>query len=425
VELEFFILVVMVAVFAGGFFFLRLPVAVGLIIASLAGTLVAGEGIPLRQLVEGMFSFFDLILIIATAMIYMKVLEHSGVLDTIGRQMTETFYKWPSLLLMGLMLLIMFPGMITGACATAIFTTGALVAPVMLHIGIPRTQTTAIIAMGSLLGMIAPPVCIPAMIIAEGIDMPYVGFFWPLFFLTLPVGMFTALTMGRKYVRKKIDIAALSASMPPSVYESYGWKLYLPLIALFVLMTAPKVAPRYIYDPGLSFMLVGSTALGIFTGKKVDFWKAVKAAMKDAIPIMGLLLGVGMFIEVMTLTGARGYFVATSLAVPKGWLVLAAATTIPAFGIISAFGGSSVLGVPLALALLGKDHVLTVSSLALIAGLGEVVPPTAIAALFSAQLMGLDKHFPVVKRCGVPAVIILAFGVLMLVWANWIGRLTG
>ena len=132
-----------------------------------------------------------------------------------------------------------------------------------------------------------------------------------------------------------------------------------------------------------------------------------------------------MFIQIMTLTGARGYFVANSLALPKGWLVLAAATTIPAFGVISAFGGSSVLGVPLALALLGKDNILTVSSLALIAGLGEVVPPTAIAALFSAQLMKLEDHFPVVKRCALPAAIILAFAVLMLVWANWVGRITG
>jgi GntP family gluconate:H+ symporter len=154
-EFELLVLLVMVGVFAGGFFFFRLPVALGLVLAALAGTLVAGNGVPLRQLVEGMFSFFDLIIIIATAMIYMKVLEHSGVLDTIGRQVTESLYRWPSLLLMVLMLLIIFPGMITGACATAIFTTGALVAPVMLNIGIPRVQTAAIIAMGSLLGMIA------------------------------------------------------------------------------------------------------------------------------------------------------------------------------------------------------------------------------------------------------------------------------
>jgi TRAP-type C4-dicarboxylate transport system permease large subunit len=424
-DFELLILVVMVAVFAGSFFFLKLPVAIGLILSSIAGAMVAGEGLPLRQLVEGMFSFFDLIIIIATAIIYMKVLEHSGLLDTIGRQVTQTFYKWPSMLLMVLMLLVIFPGMITGACATAIFTTGALVAPVMLNIGIPRVQTAAIIAMGSLIGMIAPPVCIPAMIIAEGIDMPYVGFFWPLFFLTIPAGMLMALFMGRKYVDKKIDIEKLLSSMPPSVYDRYGWKLYMPLIALFVLMVAPKIAPQYIYDPGLSFMLIVSAAIGMFTGKKVEFLKVVKLSMKDAIPIMGLLLGVGMFIEIMTLTGARGYFVSASLDLPKVWLVVAAATALPAFGVISAFGGSSVLGVPFSLALLGKDQILTISSLALIAGTGEIVPPTAVAALFSAQLMGLDDHFPVVKRCVIPALFLLAFAVLMLVWANWIGRLTG
>ena len=424
-DYELLILVVMVAVFAGGFFFLKLPVALGLVAASLAGTLVAGEGIPLRQLVEGMFSFFDLILVIAAAMVFMKVLEHSGLLDTIGRQVTESCYRWPSLLLMVLMLLIMFPGAITGACATGIFTTGALVAPVMMHIGIPRVQTAAIIAMGSLLGMIAPPVSIPAMIIAEGLDMPYVGFFWPLFVLTVPVGMITGWAMGRRHINQKIDIASLSASMPPSVYGTYGWRIYLPLIVLFVLMVAPKVAPAYIVDPGLAFTFVVATVVGLWTGKRIDLPGAVKAGMKEAIPIMGILLGVGMFIQVMTLTGARGYFVGAALTLPKAWLLVAVATAIPAFGAVSAFGAASVLGVPIALALLGKDQVLAVSSLALIAGLGELAPPTAIAALFSAQLLALDSHFPVIRRCILAGLAINLFGIAALAWANWVGRLTG
>ena len=423
-DFELLILVVMVAVFVGLFFFLRMPVAIGLMVAAVAGALLAGEGLPLRQLVEGMFAFFDLILIIATAMVYMKVLEHSGVLHTLGRQITETFYRRPALLLMALMMLVMFPGMITGACATAIFTTGALVAPVMINLGIPRVQTAAIIAMGSILGMIAPPVCIPAMIIAEGIDMPYVGFFWPLFVLTIPTGLVMAWAMGRPYLRHDLDLATLSASMRPSVYPAHGWKLYLPLAVLFALMIAPKVAPRYVYDVGLPLMLVLSTILGLFTGEKVDLGAAIRTGMKEAIPVMGLMVGVGMFIEVMTLTGARGYFVATALTLPKVWLVATAALALPAFGVISAFGGASVLGVPMALALLGKDQILAISSLALIIGLGEVVPPTAVAALFSAQLLGLESHFPIVRRCVVPALALLALAVVMLVWANWIGKLT-
>jgi TRAP-type C4-dicarboxylate transport system permease large subunit len=325
---------------------------------------------------------------------------------------------------MALMLLVMFPGMITGACATAIFTTGALVAPVMLNLGLPKVQAAAIIAMGSILGMIAPPVCNPAMIIAEGIDMPYVGFFWPLFVLTIPTGLVMAWAMGRKYLRHDLDLATLSASLRPSVYPTHGWKLYLPLVVLFVLMIAPKVAPRYVYDVGLPLMLVVSTILGLFTGEKVDLGAAIRTGMKEAIPVMGLMVGVGMFIEIMTLTGARGYFVATALTLPKVWLVATAAIALPAFGVISAFGGASVLGVPMALALLGKDQILAISSLALVIGLGEVVPPTAVAALFSAQLLGLESHFPIVRRCVLPSLVVLALALLMLVWANWIGKLT-
>jgi hypothetical protein len=285
-------------------------------------------------------------------------------------------------------------------------------------------QAAAIIAMGSILGMIAPPVCIPAMIIAEGIDMPYVGFFWPLFVLTIPTGLVMAWAMGRKYLRHDLDLATLSASLRPSVYPTHGWKLYLPLVVLFVLMIAPKVAPRYVYDVGLPLMLVVSTILGLFTGEKVDLGAAIRTGMKEAIPVMGLMVGVGMFIEVMTLTGARGYFVATALTLPKVWLVATAAIALPAFGVISAFGGASVLGVPMALALLGKDQILAISSLALVIGLGEVVPPTAVAALFSAQLLGLESHFPIVRRCVLPSLVVLALALLMLVWANWIGKLT-
>ena len=198
----------------------------------------------------------------------------------------------------------------------------------------------------------------------------------------------------------------------------------LGVVVLFVLMVAPKVAPRYVYDAGLPLMLVVSTIIGLFTGEKVKLGAAMQTGMKEAIPVMGLMLGVGMFIEIMTLTGARGYFVATALALPKVWLVVTAAVALPAFGIISAFGGASVLGVPMALALLGKDQILAISSLGLIIGLGEMVPPTAVAALFSAQLLGLDSHMPVVRRCVIPSLAVLAFAVLMLVWANWIGKLT-
>lgn len=145
--------------------------------------------------------------------------------------------------------------------------------------------------------------------------------------------------------------------------------------------------------------------------------------MKDAIPIMGILMGVGMFIQVMTLTGARGAFVVTSLTLPKAWLLIAVATAIPAFGAVSAIGSASVLGVPIALALLGKDQILAVSALSLVASLGDLVPPTALAGIFAAQVLQVDNYYSVLRRCLWPALVIDLVGVAALVYANWIGKL--
>jgi len=421
---EPWILLIMTAVFVGGCFLAKLPVALSLVLSSMAGALVAGEGVPLRHLVEGTFSFLDTNIVIASAMIYMKVLQRSGVLDTIGRQITEAFHDRPSFLMIALMVLIMFPGMITGSSTACVFTTGALVAPVLMHLGIPRVNTAAIIAIGSLLGMIAPPVCIPAMIIGEGIDMPYVGFAIPLIILTFPLAILFALTMGRKFIQKEVDVQEILGRMPPSLYPVYGFKLYLPLLVLFGLMVAPKIFPRLICDPGLPFDFMATTIIGIFTGRKVQFLKAAREAMKDAIPVMGILAGVGMFIQIMTLTGARGFFVVESLGLSKALLLVAVAITVPAFGAVSAFGSASVLGVPFALALLGKDQILAVSALALVSSLGDLVPPTALAGLFAARVLEIDNYFKVLRKCLWPALVINAVGVLALIYANWVGKMS-
>jgi TRAP-type C4-dicarboxylate transport system permease large subunit len=417
------ILLVMVAVFVGGCFLAKLPVALSLVLASMAGALFGGEGIPLRHMVEGTFGFLDTNIVIASAMVFMKVLQHTGVMDTLGRQIIEAFYSRPSLLLIALMLLIMFPGMITGSSTACVFTTGAMVAPVLLHLGIPRLTTAAILAIGAMLGMIAPPVCIPAMIIGEGIDMPYVGFFFYLLILTFPLGIVLVLAMGRRHVRRGVEISSLLEKLPPSLYNRYGFKLYLPLALLFLLMVIPKALPRYVYDPGLPFDFMAATGVGLFTGRRVNVLKVAREAMREAVPVMGILVGVGMFIQIMTLTGARGFFVGEALGLSKALLLTAVAFTMPVFGAVSAFGSASVLGVPFALALLGKDQILTVSALALVSSLGDLMPPTALAGIFAAKVLEVENYFHVLRRCLLPAGAILATGILALIYANWVGRL--
>ena len=90
---EAVILLSMVAIFALLAMVLKLPIGVSLVFSALSGALLGGEGIALRHLVEGSFGYFDTILIIVSAMIFMKALQASGILDTITAILLKTFYK--------------------------------------------------------------------------------------------------------------------------------------------------------------------------------------------------------------------------------------------------------------------------------------------------------------------------------------------
>jgi TRAP-type C4-dicarboxylate transport system permease large subunit len=266
--------------------------------------------------------------------------------------------------------------------------------------------------MAGILGMIAPPVNIPAMIIGGGIDMPYVGFEVPLLLLTMPVAIFSALFYGYRYARK-MDRAAVLASLEARGYVKAGFAVYIPIILVVALMVADKALPEII-NLGMPLTFVIGTAATLFVGKKFKLLDTAKAAMDQALDVLGILVGVGMFIQIMTLTGVRGFIVVNALSVPPLLLYAAIAITIPLFGAVSAFGASSVLGVPFLLALLQKDQIVTAASLSFIASLGDFMPPTALAAIFAAQVVGIDKYSRVLKRLWLPALIIIAWGLLFI-----------
>ena len=77
-----------------------------------------------------------------------------------------------------LMLIIMFPGMITGSSTAAVLSAGAIVAPILLMMGIPAPRPAPSWRWAPSWAW-PPPVNIPAMLIAGGVDMPYIGFEGP------------------------------------------------------------------------------------------------------------------------------------------------------------------------------------------------------------------------------------------------------
>ena len=407
----------MVGVFAVCSFKFKLPVGIGMAIAAISGSLVAGFGIPVRHLIEGGFNYLNTILVIATAMVFMKVVQYNGMMDTITRWLIEKYYSKPVLLVIGLSFIVVFPGMITGSATAAVLTGGVLVSPVLIFMGFPKEVTAAVVAMAAVFGEAAPPINVNALIIGGGIDLPYIGFTMPLLIITVPLIIFTSLFIGRKYL-KTFNYEKMKEKLPNSYLKEYGIWLFLPIIVLFALMLRETFFPQLFPTLGMPIYFLIAAIVGIFSGKKFNFSKISQEAVHDALPVLGILVGVGMFIQIMTLTGLRGYIVINCLSLPRYLLYSGIAVSMPLFGAVSAYGSASVLGVPFALALLESNPVITVSALSQLAALGDLMPPTALAGIFAAQVVGEKNYFKVLKYCIIPAIITAVWCIVIIMFAN-------
>lgn len=406
----------------------RLPIGIAMAIGAVFGAVIGGYAFPtgglVRHFVEGMFSYLDPILIITTATIFMFSIERSGLLGSLAAWVVRKFRHLPFLLLGAITIVIMFPGMLTGSSTAAVLTTGALMAPVLMHLGIPRDKTGAIIALAALLGMAAPPVNIPALIIGAGVDLPYVGLDLPLLVFSLIPALCFTWMLGLKHCRQG-RLSADDDALPPSYFDKYGVRMFLPLLVVGGLLVGERVFPETI-SLGLPLIFFLGALSAIYTGRKFSFPKASGEAVRSALPILGILMGVGIFIQVMTLTGARGEVVIQALRLPRGWTGLypIIAITLPLFGAVSSFGAASVLGVPFVLALPtgSTEIIVSTAAISIIVALGDLMPPTALAGLFAAQVVEEKNYFRVLRWCIFPAVIVALIGILMIQNASLIGE---
>jgi gluconate:H+ symporter, GntP family len=432
---EPFTLALMLACFGALAIAARWPIGVSLAAAAWAGAAVNGEYFPLRHLVEGAFSYLDPILVIATAMIFMRVLADGGALTAVGRAVEQRFGARPAFLLPILMLIVMFPGMITGSSTASVLTTGAIAASILLGLGLAAPRAAAIIAMGGILGMVAPPVNIPAMLIGTGIDLPYVGFAAPLALLAFPLALVLVYTLGWPVLRGGPRRAA--PAHPPVTGALDGdsravtsapvpmWRAAVAPIVAAVLMLAPRVWPLQVPDPGLPLTFLAAAAAGVITLARFPVIASLTTAISESLGVLGILAGVGGFIQVMTLTGGRGWLVALMLSAPPWAIYAAAAVSMPLFGAVSAFGSASVLGVPFLLALLGRGEVVTTAALSLLASLGDLMVPAALAATLAAKVTGVSDRRQVLRLCAVPAIVAAGVAVLVLVFSSAIARVLG
>jgi len=416
---ELILLILMLATFAVSVFVMKMPAGVSLILASIVGALIAGEGIPVRHLVEGGFGFIEAILIIATAMIFMKVMEASGALAHISLGIIKSFHKSPTLLLIVIVLFVMFPGMLTGLSSTCVLTTGMLVAPILLAIGMPRLAAGSLIAMAAVFGEVAPPISIPVMIIGGGVDMPYIGFTIPLMLVSFPPALFTAIYYRIRFV-KPYNIDEVLKKLDHLKPSEQGFKIFTPLIFVIGYMIGEISFSGFIPHLGVPLIFTVGAIIGIAISPGIKIITVSRSALRMSLPVIVILVGVGMFLQILTLTGVRGYMAVSALQMPDAVKYLAAAL-MPFMG--SAYASASVIGVPLVYVFIGKSAIMVTASLVLMAALGDLMPPPSLLCAYAAQTVEEKNHFKILKQSIIPIIFSMITGLLVLIFAKELAQL--
>lgn len=400
------------------------PLGLLLIIASFAAALATGFGFALRHVVEGMFTYLNIVLICATGVVFLKALEESGAAAAMTRSLVLAFHRRPVLLIVVMMLLLLVPGMLTGIAVNSVLSVGVLVAPIMIALGIPRVTTAVIIGLGSILSMLVPPTNLLAMGIAAGINAPFEGISIPSLFLSVPLAILTGLVLGVPHL-KKVALADLLMGLPDDGGLSRSLRPWLPLLAVVAIMTAIRAFPRYVPDIGTPLTFVCGTLIAAFTGRRINLAEtAGKALSGPMLPVLELLIGVGAFVQVATLTGVRGLLVVASLSLPSLAAYPAAALSlILSGGVLSPFGAAAIFGVPFALFFLGRNQIVTIAALALLAALSQFTLPTAIAGRFAADVAGVADYRRVWKASLLPVGALAVVGLVFIGLADQIARI--
>ncbi len=197
---------------------LKLSTELSLFAAALAGALAGGDGIPARHIVEGAFTYLDIVLIFVTATLFMNLLKESGGVAFAVRPVLRRFHRRKA------------PPRPAGrrdAHPRHADRRRQRDRPdrrrhgrhVLGYMGIPKPKVAAIVFVIAGLSAAAPPVTLWAMLTAAGVNMPYVGFFLPLLVPCLLLALATIFILGWKAKPADLDQALQELPEAPPRHE--------------------------------------------------------------------------------------------------------------------------------------------------------------------------------------------------------------
>ena len=186
----------------------------------------------------------------------MNLLKESGGVAFVVRRILKRFHRQRALLLALLSLVLLVPGALTGAGSVTVLIVGGMVATVLGYMGIPKVKVAAIIFIIAGLSAAAPPVSLWAMMTAAGVNMPYVGFFWPLLLPCVVAALLTSFILGWKGTTTNIDKAL--AELPEAPAAMAWWKVLLPFVVFIGFVFMGRQWPHTTPIVGLPLMFAAA-----------------------------------------------------------------------------------------------------------------------------------------------------------------------
>ena len=327
---------------------MKVSTELALFFAAIAGGLAGGEGIPVRHIVEGAFTYLDIILIFITATLFMNLLKESGGVAYVVRRILIKFHRRKSVLFILITFLLLIPGALTGAGSVTVLITGGMTAVVLNYMGIPKPKTAAIIFILAGLSAAAPPVSLWAMLTAAGVNMPYVGFFLPLLLPCLILSLLTIFILGWR--GKPVDLEKALNELPEAPQRMNWIRVLLPFLVFLALVIAGRAWPHTLPVMGLPLIFIIAAAITMICSPlKLNFLRISRNTVHQLLPLVGTLTCVGVLVQIMTLTGVRGLIAITTVTLPLTVVFLTLPLVMPVSEAVLMWGAAPVLGVPLVL----------------------------------------------------------------------------
>ena len=407
---------------------LKLTTELSMFAAAIAGALAHGAGIPIRHIVDGAFTYYDVCLIFITATFFMNLLKEAGGVTYIIRSIIKTFHKQRFVCLLLLTLVLLVPGALTGSGAVTVLIMGSLVGSVLTFMGISETRTAAIIFLCAAMSAAAPPINLWAMMAAAGSNMPYVGFMQPLLIITVSGALLSMFILGWK--GKAVDLEKALKELPTPPEKMNFIRVIIPFLVFFALVLAGRIWPFQMPTLGLPLMfLISAFSVFLISPKKLPLLEIASNTIRQLIPLVGIMIVVGVLIQIMALSGARGLISLGVVTLPLTTLFATLWLILPWSEGLVQYAAAPLLGVPLILLfnMKGLNPIIALSAMAVMWPLGDCLPPTSVvgrATVIELKYKG-NYYGEFVKTCLIPMAIILLVCTLFVIFSKPLSFLVG